>query len=108
MVQRCGNVHLPAWRLHRVRDREIYDAASRASGPQATCVSCLRGLTAPAKRTWFWLRDNGLKIAESWTRGLSDFTNNTGASIVYHEYIAENGDRFFIQSTTPGVQGELD
>src|SRR5262245_58051253 len=51
---------------------------------------------------------NGLKIAESWTRGLSDFTNNTGASIVYHEYIAENGDRFFIQSTTPGVQGEPD
>jgi hypothetical protein len=51
---------------------------------------------------------NGLKIAESWTRGVSDFTNNTGASIVYHVYIAENGDRFFIQSSSAGVQGGPD
>lgn len=46
------------------------------------------------------------KIAESWTRGLSDFTNNTGASIVYHVYIAENGDKFFVQTSPAGVQGE--
>jgi hypothetical protein len=51
---------------------------------------------------------NGLKIAESWTRGVSDFTNNSGASIVYHVYIAENGDKFFIQSSPPGVQGGPD
>jgi hypothetical protein len=51
---------------------------------------------------------NGLKIAESWTRGVSDFINNTGASIVYHVYIAENGDRFFIQSSSAGVQGGPD
>jgi hypothetical protein len=49
---------------------------------------------------------NGLKIAESWTRGVSDFIDNSGASIVYHVYIAENGDRFFIESHTAGVQGE--
>jgi hypothetical protein len=41
---------------------------------------------------------NGMKIVESWTRGLSDHTNNDGAAIVYHVYIAENGDRFFGQS----------
>lgn len=51
---------------------------------------------------------NGLKIAESWTRGVSDFINNSGASIVYHVYIAENGDRLFIQSSSPGVQGGPD
>jgi hypothetical protein len=47
---------------------------------------------------------NGVKIVESWTRGLSDFTNNTGASIVYHVYIAENGDRFFGQSSNAEAQ----
>ena len=51
---------------------------------------------------------NGLKIVESWTRGVSDFTNNSGASIVYHVYIAENGDKVFVQTSPPGVQGGPD
>jgi hypothetical protein len=49
---------------------------------------------------------NGLKIVESWSRGASDYTNNTGAAIVYHVYIAENGDKFFVQSSTAAVQGQ--
>ena len=35
---------------------------------------------------------NGLKIVESWTRGVSDYTNNNGPAVVYHVYVAENGD----------------
>jgi hypothetical protein len=47
---------------------------------------------------------NGLKIVESWTRGVSDYTNNNGADVVYHVYVAENGDKFFVQSSTVVVQ----
>jgi hypothetical protein len=49
---------------------------------------------------------NGSKIVESWSRGASDYTNNSGAAIVYHVYIAENGDKFFVQSSTAAVQGQ--
>jgi hypothetical protein len=47
---------------------------------------------------------NGLKIVESWTRGVSDYTNNNGPAVVYHVYVAENGDKFFVQSSTLAVQ----
>jgi hypothetical protein len=47
---------------------------------------------------------NGLKIVESWTRGISDYNNNTGPAVVYHVYVAENGDRFFITSSANSVQ----
>ena len=42
---------------------------------------------------------NGLKIVESWTRGVSDYTNNNGPAVVYHVYVAENGDKFFTRSS---------
>jgi hypothetical protein len=51
---------------------------------------------------------NGINIVESWARGASDSTNNTGAAVVYHAYIAENGDKFFVQGSTVAVQGEPD
>jgi hypothetical protein len=47
---------------------------------------------------------NGVKIVESWTRGISDYTNNNGPSLVYHVYVAENGDKFFITSSAISVQ----
>jgi hypothetical protein len=51
---------------------------------------------------------NGMNIVESWTRGVSDSINNSGAAVVYQVYIAENGDKFFVQSSTVEVQGEPD
>ena len=47
---------------------------------------------------------NGMKIVESWTRGISDYTNNDGPSVVYHVYVGENGDKFFITSSAISVQ----
>jgi hypothetical protein len=47
---------------------------------------------------------NGMKIVESWTRGISDYTNNSGPSVVYHVYVGENGDKFFITSSAIAVQ----
>ena len=43
---------------------------------------------------------NGIKLKEIWTRGISDYTNNTGANTNYSEYVLENGDKFYTRSTT--------
>src|ERR1700730_8974118 len=48
---------------------------------------------------------NGMKIVESWTRGVSDYINNNGPAVVYHTYMVENGDEFFAQTATIAVQG---
>jgi len=51
---------------------------------------------------------NGLKLTEAWTRGISDYIDNTGTSNNYTVYILENGDKFFTrvglvaQSVGPG------
>jgi len=47
---------------------------------------------------------NGMKIVESWTRGVSDYIDNNGPAVVYHVYVAENGDKFFAQSSTVATQ----
>ena len=43
---------------------------------------------------------NGVKLKETWTRGISDYTDNTGANTNYTMYVLENGDKFFTRSTT--------
>jgi hypothetical protein len=51
---------------------------------------------------------NGLKLTETWTRGISDYIDNTGTSTNYTAYVFENGDKFFTrvglvaQSVGPG------
>ena len=47
---------------------------------------------------------NGVKIVQSWTRGISDYTNNNGPAVVYHVYVGENGDKFFVTSSAISVQ----
>jgi|SRR5271166_1034087 len=42
---------------------------------------------------------NGIKIVESWTRGISDYTSNNGEGIVYAVYVLENGDKFFTRGS---------
>lgn len=47
---------------------------------------------------------NGIKLKETWTRGISDYTNYNGPSSSYGIYLFENGDRFFVRNTTLGQQ----
>jgi hypothetical protein len=42
---------------------------------------------------------NGLKLAETWTRAISDYVDNNGMSINYTVYVLENGDKFFTRGT---------
>ena len=48
---------------------------------------------------------NGMKVAESWTRGITDYTNNNGSAITYGAYVLENGDQFFTRGSLVAVQG---
>jgi hypothetical protein len=43
---------------------------------------------------------NGVKLKETWNRGLSDYTDNSGANTNYTVYVLENGDTFSARSTT--------
>jgi hypothetical protein len=47
---------------------------------------------------------SGLKIVESWTRGISDYTNNNGEAMTYGIYVLENGDKFFTRGSLVSVQ----
>ena len=45
---------------------------------------------------------NGVKLKESWSRGVNDYVNGNGTSTNYSIYVLEDGDRFFTVSTTMG------
>jgi hypothetical protein len=47
---------------------------------------------------------NGMKISESWARGISDYTDNNGPAITYGVYVLENGDKFFTRGSLVAVQ----
>jgi hypothetical protein len=47
----------------------------------------------------------GMKIVESWTRGMSDYTNNSGEARTYSIYVLENGDKFFTRGSLVAIQG---
>ena len=42
---------------------------------------------------------NGVKLAETWTRGMSDFIDTTGPSTSYIVFVLENGDKFFVRAS---------
>jgi len=42
---------------------------------------------------------NGLKLKETWSRGMSDYTDTNGPNTTYTEYVMENGDKFFSRTT---------
>ncbi len=42
---------------------------------------------------------NGMKLAEQWTRAMSDFTDNNGPATIYATYVLENGDKFFVRAS---------
>ena len=41
---------------------------------------------------------NGLKIAESWSRGIGDMIDGHGNATDYLMYVMENGDKFFVRA----------
>ena len=41
---------------------------------------------------------NGLKLVETWGRGISDYMDGNGSLTVYTVIVMENGDRFFCPS----------
>jgi hypothetical protein len=45
---------------------------------------------------------NGLKLKETWTRGISDYTDMNGPSTSYVTYVFENGDKMFSHSMSMG------
>jgi len=47
---------------------------------------------------------NGIKIVESWSRGITDYTNNNGEGIIYGVYVLENGDKFFTRGSLVAQQ----
>jgi hypothetical protein len=42
---------------------------------------------------------NGVKLVESWTRAISDYTDGNGLNPGYTVYVLENGDKFFSRYT---------
>ena len=47
---------------------------------------------------------NGIKIVESWTRGITDYNNNNGEGTIYGVYVLENGDKFFTRGALVATQ----
>ena len=43
---------------------------------------------------------NGVKVKEAWTRGVSDYTDNNGPNFSYGVFVLENGDKFFLRTST--------
>jgi hypothetical protein len=48
---------------------------------------------------------NGIKIVESWTRGITDYIDYNGAATTYGVYVLENGDKFFTRGSVVAVKG---
>ena len=43
---------------------------------------------------------NGVRLVESWSRGLSDYTDTNGPNTGYTVYVMEGGDKFFVRTAT--------
>jgi hypothetical protein len=41
---------------------------------------------------------NGVKLVESWSRGVTDYIDGNGPNTTYSIYILENGDKFFTRA----------
>jgi hypothetical protein len=41
---------------------------------------------------------NGVKLVESWSRGVTDYIDGNGPNTTYNIYILENGDKFFTRA----------
>jgi hypothetical protein len=54
---------------------------------------------------------NGIKLVESWSHGISDYTDGNGLNPGYNMYVLENGDKFYTRYTCVATctgEGKLD
>jgi len=54
----------------------------------------------------------GVRLRESWTRGISDYTELSGPGYVYSVFVMENGDKFYtkanlISQSMPNLDGPV-
>jgi len=42
---------------------------------------------------------NGVRVTELWTRGFSDYIDESGSGLLYGAYVLESGDKIFVRST---------
>jgi hypothetical protein len=40
---------------------------------------------------------DGLRLVETWQRGITDLTDGNGSSTIYMVFVVENGDKFFVR-----------
>ena len=66
------------------------------AGHQMTLYEIYRGFPGDAPVI------NGVKLKETWTRGYGDYLSSNGISVNYATFVLENGDKFFIKSSTMG------
>ena len=69
-----------------------------ASGHQVRLFEVQRAYPANAPEI------NGIKIVESWTRGITDYNKNNGEGTIYGVYVLENGDKFFTRGALVATQ----
>jgi hypothetical protein len=53
---------------------------------------------------------NGLKLAETWQRGIADISGGAGTTSSYYLFVMENGDKFFVRNANviqPAAGGKL-
>jgi hypothetical protein len=53
---------------------------------------------------------NGLKLAETWQRGIADIADGAGNTSSYFLFVMENGDKFFVRNANvihPAAAGKL-
>jgi hypothetical protein len=53
---------------------------------------------------------NGLKVAETWQRGIADIADGAGTTASYYVFVMENGDKFFVRNANiiqPAAAGKL-
>jgi hypothetical protein len=54
----------------------------------------------------------GVRVKETWTRGMTDYTELNGPGVVYVTYVMENGDRIYARGhitaiSTPSGEGKF-
>ena len=53
---------------------------------------------------------SGLKLAETWQRGIADIADGAGTTSSYYVFVMENGDKFFVRNANviqPAAAGKL-
>ncbi|WP_141342894.1 hypothetical protein [Bradyrhizobium sp. USDA 3458] len=81
----CPTKRARKCKIHTTKFLDVGDVA----GHQASSFEIYRTFPTNAPVV------HGLKIKETWTRGVSDYVDNNGPGSIYTVYAFENGDKLF-------------